>query len=148
MKAMLTRLGVCRRGVSLTEFALIAPVLCLLVMGSFDVGNAIQQSLQLEAAARAGAQYAFSRPADSVGITAAIRANLPGWSDISVPDPAMACRCDDGATVSCHGGVCATGTPATYLSIRVSRPFSASTPLAAAVLPAQTLTGHVELRLR
>jgi Flp pilus assembly protein TadG len=148
MNAMLARLKACRRGVSLTEFALIAPVLCLLVMGSFDVGNAIQQSLQLEAAAQAGAQYAFSRPTDSVGITAAIRANLPGWTDITVSSPVMACRCDNGVTVSCNGGVCVTGTPAMYLSIRVSRPFSASTPLAAAALPAQTLVSDVELRLR
>lgn len=148
MSGMLACLKGCRRGVSLTEFALIAPVLCLLVMGSFDVGNAIQQSLKLEAAARAGAQYAFSRPADGAGIADAIRANLPGWSDITVPAPVMACRCDDGAAVPCSGGTCAAGTPAMYLSIRVTRPFSASTPLAAAVLPAQTLAGHVELRLR
>ncbi|RKK03189.1 pilus assembly protein [Pseudoroseomonas wenyumeiae] len=148
MTGMLTRLKHSRRGVSLVEFALIAPVVCLLLMGGFDIGNAIQQSLQLEAAARAGAQYAFSRPTDTVGITAAIRANLLGWSDITVPSPVTTCRCDNGVTVSCNGGVCATGTPAMYLSVRVSRPFSASTPLAAAALPAQILVGDVELRLR
>lgn len=148
MTGMLTRLRSCRRGVSLVEFALIAPVVCLLVMGGFDVGNAIQQSLRLEAAAQAGAQYAFSRPTDSAGMVAAIRANLPGWSDITVPSPVAACRCDDGAAVACSGGVCSTGTPAMYLSIRVSRPFSASTPLTAAIMPARTLHGDVELRLR
>lgn len=148
MKRMLSRLRRCRRGVSLLEFALIAPAICLLVMGGFDVGNAIQQSMRLEAAAQAGAQYAFSRPADSAGIAAAIRANLPGWNNITVPTPAPACRCENGTTVACNGGVCGTVAPAMYLSIRVSRPFVASTPLAAAIMPARTLYGDVEIRLR
>ncbi|HWX50017.1 MAG TPA: TadE/TadG family type IV pilus assembly protein [Roseomonas sp.] len=145
---MLARLRACRRGVSALEFALIAPALALMALGGFDLGNAVLQSLRLEAAARAGAQYAFTRPTDSAGITASIRANLPGWTDITVPDPVVACRCEDGSTVSCTGGSCGTAAPAMYVSIEVSSPFAPSTPLAAAVLPPTTLHGHVELRLR
>jgi Flp pilus assembly protein TadG len=138
----------CRRGVSLLEFALIAPVAALLVMGGLDLASAIQQSQRLEAAAQAGAQFAFSRPTDSAGIVAAIRANLPGWTNISVPAPSLTCRCDNGTAVSCNGGVCGSSAPAMYLSVRVSRPFAASTPLVSAFIPSRDLQGHVELRLR
>ncbi|HWL80344.1 MAG TPA: TadE/TadG family type IV pilus assembly protein [Roseomonas sp.] len=144
---MLSRLWHCRRGVSALEFALVAPVLALVALGGFDLGNAALQSLRLEAAARAGAQYAFSRPADSTGILAAVRGNLPGWTNVTVPAPVLACRCDNGTTVSCSGGTCGAGTPATYVTIAVSRPFAASTPLAAAILPSMTLQGHAEFRL-
>ncbi|MDJ0391285.1 pilus assembly protein [Roseomonas sp. E05] len=145
---MLARLRACRRGVSALEFALVAPVLALMALGGFDLGNAVLQNLRLEAAARAGAQYAFTRPTDGAGITAAIRANLPGWADITVPDPVVACRCEDGSTVSCTGGSCGTAAPAMYVSIEVNRPFIASTPLTAAVFPSTVLHGHAELRLR
>ncbi|MBI0539262.1 pilus assembly protein [Roseomonas sp. KE2513] len=137
-----------RSGVSALEFGLIAPVLALLVAGGIDVGNAMQQTLRLEAAARAGAQYAFSRPDDSDGISAAVRTNLQGWGDINIPSPAKVCRCPNGDVVSCQGGSCGSDASATYISVRVTRPFSASTPLSAAIIPAITLSGHVELRLR
>lgn len=148
MMPVLARLAACRRGVSALEFALVAPTLALMALGGFDLGNAVLQRLQLEAAARAGAQYAFSRPTDSAGIVAAIRANLPAWTDVTVPDPVVACRCEDGSTVSCTGGTCDPGAPAMYVSVEVNRPFAASTPLAAAVLPPTVLHGHVEIRLR
>ncbi|MFH5925642.1 TadE/TadG family type IV pilus assembly protein [Roseomonas xinghualingensis] len=138
----------CRRGVSALEFAFVAPILALLVMGGIDLGNAVQQTLRLEAAARAGAQYAFSRPDDANGITAAIRANLQGWSDITIPLPAKVCRCPNGNTVPCQGSSCGNDVPAIYVSVRVTRPFTASTPISAAVIPPTTLRGHVELRLR
>jgi Flp pilus assembly pilin Flp len=148
MSKILTRLARCSKGVSALEFALIAPIMALLVMGGFDLGSIVQQSLRLEAAARAGAQHAFSRPSDTAGIAAAIRANLPGWTDITVPSPVQVCRCPDGTSVSCGGALCGTEPPAIYISVQVSRPFTAITPLSATLAPPTTLRGHVELRLR
>jgi len=148
MNRIANRLARCLRGVSALEFAFVAPVLALLVMGGIDLGNAVQQTLRLEAAARAGAQYAFSRPDDANGITAAIRANLPGWDNIVIPSPAKICRCPNGGTVPCQGGSCGNDAPAIYITVRVTRPFTASTPVSATVIPSTTLSGHVELRLR
>lgn len=97
------------RGVSALEFALVMPLVVLIMLGIADYGNALQQSLRLEAAARAGAQVALTRPGDTGNLmyppsghasVAPIRnvvlANLPGW--------AAAPSCLDGAGT----GVCVT----------------------------------------
>jgi Flp pilus assembly protein TadG len=94
-----------RSGVAAAEFALIAPIVVTLLLGVYDIGNAIQQRLQLEQAVRAGAQYALSWPdnlsslAGGVyGIQGAIAAALPSTN----------------ATVNasyCHSG--GDGTPPT-----------------------------------
>ncbi|KAA2211299.1 TadE/TadG family type IV pilus assembly protein [Teichococcus oryzae] len=144
---ILARLRRCRRGVSALEFALVGPVLALLALGGFDLGNAALQSLRLAAAARAGAQYAFTQPTDSAGITAAIRANLPGWTDVTVPAPVLVCRCEDGTSVNCAGGACGGIPPALYVTLAATRPFTASTPLTATLFPALVLQGRAEFRL-
>ena len=140
-----------RKGVSALEFGLVAPVLILVLLGAFDLGNALQQSIRLESAARAGAQHAFAYPGDEAGITAAVRANLAGWSDVVVQRPVRVCRCPDGAAVDCSVGTCGggTGVPITSISVTVTRPFAGISPLTAPLLPSlTTLTGNVEIRLQ
>ena len=55
----LTRVGVAAlksaRGAAVIEFALLAPVLLLMVVGAIDFGTFIYQKMQLQSAARAGA---------------------------------------------------------------------------------------------
>ena len=139
------------RGVSALEFAFVAPVIVLALLGAFDLGNAIQQSMRLESAARAGAQRAFAYPSDRAGIVTAVRNNLPAdWTDVTVRVPARVCKCDDGTTVDCSTGICAgsTASPITYISVTVTRPFSFASPFIASLLPSlTTLTGNVEIRL-
>jgi hypothetical protein len=50
------------RGIALVEFALIAPVLILLVFGVVDIGRAYRLENQLKNAARAGATIAQTSP--------------------------------------------------------------------------------------
>ncbi|MBX6374639.1 MAG: pilus assembly protein [Acetobacteraceae bacterium] len=138
------------RGVSAIEFALIAPLMILTLLGAFDLGNAIQQRIRLEAAARAGAQYAVTNPSDATGTAAVVRANLAGWSDITIEPPVRTCRCDDGAAVDCATGICnsGNGAPITYISVTVTRPFTFISPVSALLLPSlATLKGNVEIRI-
>jgi Flp pilus assembly protein TadG len=140
-----------RKGVSTLEFGLVAPVLILVLLGVFDLGNALQQSIRLESAARAGAQYAFAYPGDEAGIAAAVRANLTGWSNVVVQRPVRVCKCADGTGVDCSTGTCDGGAtlPITYISVTVTRPFVGISPLTASIFSSlTTLTGNVEIRLQ
>ena len=73
-----------RSGVAAAEFALIVPVMLTLLLGVYDIGNAIQQRLQLEQAVRAGAQYALSWPDQTGGIEGAITNALPSTWTVTV----------------------------------------------------------------
>lgn len=113
----------CRKGLAAIEFALVAPITVLLLVGVMDLGNALQQKQRLSAAAQAGAAYALTFPADSAGIQAAINRMLSGWSGVTVTVPAPVCECPGTAgTVDCDT-VCPTGRQS-YVSITLSRPFT------------------------
>jgi Flp pilus assembly protein TadG len=102
---MLRRIG--HRGIAATEFALVAPVLLLLLLGTFDAANLVQTTIQLERATRAGAQLAA---ADSSNLSAIRQQVIATWPELTledVPLPVHACECA-GVVVAC-GGTCAGG---------------------------------------
>lgn len=55
------------RGAALVEFALIAPVFFMMVLGMFSGGRAYDQKSSMTAAAREGARYATTRSIASAG---------------------------------------------------------------------------------
>jgi Flp pilus assembly protein TadG len=81
------------RGGAALEFALLAPVFTLLALGTFDLGHALQTSMRLERAARAGAQFALAQPRDLAGIQVATLAAWPDLGAGGVPAPIEQCRC-------------------------------------------------------
>lgn len=156
------------RAVSALEFVLVMPVLLLIMVGIADFGNALQQSIRLESAARAGAQVAFTRPVDTVTnqndanaaiIRAAVRAKLPEWpvaancSGAATNGVCIAvqgwCQCPAGNDVSpLRGFNCSSDNPPCedfhrYTSISVTRNYE---PLL--FVPTQVLRGNVEIRIR
>lgn len=56
------------RGQDAAEFALIIPVLFLILMVIFDLGRAVYYASVLDNAAREGARYASLHPTDTAGI--------------------------------------------------------------------------------
>ncbi len=142
-----------RRGVAALEFAVVAPVLVLMILSTFDIASAMWRTTRLELAARAGAQYAFAKPQDSAGIASAALSQLAGWSGVSVASTVMACRCDSGGAVDCSTGTCPVGTavlaPIGSVSVTLTQPFTFVSPLTASLFPGlATLRGNVELRFR
>jgi Flp pilus assembly protein TadG len=77
-----------RHGTSAVEFCVVAPLVLMAFALVADLGNAVQQSLRLETAARAGAQYALTFPTDAAAIQAEVRRALPDWGDVTVEVPA------------------------------------------------------------
>ncbi|GIX10925.1 TadE/TadG family type IV pilus assembly protein [Elioraea sp.] len=148
MTALLCRLFGCRRGVAAAEFAVIAPVMVLLLAGLVDLAGALQQTIRLESAARAGAQYAMSFPSDTAGITAATTSAL-GSADGTVSVVPAYCACPGGGTgvVACEGTPCNGAPSAVYVEISVTRAYTAIIGIGGFVLPS-TLSGTAVARLR
>ena len=78
------------RGQSLAEFAIVLPVLLILVLGSIDLGRLFFAYISITNAARIGAQYASTSPnasTDVTGIRDAAVADTNGLTDTSSTNP-------------------------------------------------------------
>ncbi|KRE62293.1 TadE/TadG family type IV pilus assembly protein [Nostocoides sp. Soil756] len=98
---MATRSRRRERGAAAVEFALLLPVLVLLIGGIVDYGRYFFTQVQLSNAAREGARAAI------VGGDPAVRAKAaggatPGWTDVQPTDIVGSC------TISPAGGVSVT----------------------------------------
>lgn len=119
-----SRLGE-RSGVAAVEFAIVAPVLVTLLGAAVDLGTAIERTIHLENAARAGAQWITKAPTDLTGAQAAAQALLTTGGTATT---AESCQCPPtgaatgGSVVSCTS-TCATGL-IRYVTVTATRPFT------------------------
>jgi Flp pilus assembly protein TadG len=145
------RLGHDRRGVSAVEFAVIAPILLMLVLGAYEFGTAAQQQIQLQTVVRAAGAYAVSRPTDVIGIQNAAAHALPaGWTLASRAGVVVVtCSCLNTATGEvARLGACTDATLAMctgpvsgkLVSITAKMAHTAVTPLFATAIPHNTAT--------
>lgn len=104
------------------EFALVLPVLCLLLVGMLDLGRyALQKSAMLQGA-REGAQYGMLAPLDSANInnTAQTATGLTGVTATNT----VFYECTAGVSVAA-GTTCSGGKPPKqYITVSVSKAFS------------------------
>jgi Flp pilus assembly protein TadG len=100
------------------EFAVVAPVLTVMVISIGDIGLGVYRKMQVEDAAQAGAEWAIRNGFDSTAISNAVAA-ATNASVAASPAPVQFCGCATGSSVSqvscgtpCSGGALA-GTYAT-----------------------------------
>ena len=137
----------CRRGAIAVEFALIAPILAATTIGLFEYFGATKQAMQLENAARAGAQYAMSYPADGPGIQQAILGSGYVSADGLSTTVNQFCECPNGASISCSD-TCIGGTlPNVYMQVSLSQP-AQSILVASGVMSGYTVNGSAIMRVR
>lgn len=113
------------RGTAAVEFALLVPILMILMVSFVDFGIAFREKMQAEKAARAGLQYAIYDPRDNAGIAAAITAatGLPaGELTITVNH---FYECASGHRPATPGFCAAGDWPGTYVSVQITKPFNA-----------------------
>lgn len=122
LKALHRRLGA--SGAVAAEFAVVLPILILLIVGLFDYGGAVVMSTKLESAARAGLQYAMKYPADAAGIVYAAQ-NATDDTTMTVGTPTLFCTCGSStaAPVPCTS-TCAAGTLRDYVSLTTSQTYT------------------------
>jgi len=114
----------------LVEFALIVPVFLLLVVIALDFGRLFFSYVQINNAAREGANYGQGAPTDTVGITARVNreTNSQGQRGEGTVAVATACADSAGATLSCTNATGGAG-PGNTITVKVELPFTFLTPL-------------------
>ena len=95
-----------RRAVAMIEFAVVMPILVLLLLPLVDLGLGFYVKTQLMTAAQAGTQYAFvngwsgTSTSTQTPILSAV-SNATGLGGVSAsPAPVLACGCADGTTIT------------------------------------------------
>lgn len=107
-------------GVAAIEFAVIVPVLIVLMVCTVEFGLAFHHRMQVHNAAQAGAQYAMVRGFNASAITSAVL-NATSYAEISAtPAPTQFCGCatEAGVTETACGTPCPGGTtPGSYVRV-------------------------------
>lgn len=137
-----------RRGSAVVEFGLLAPVLCLLAAGAIDASRLVIRSMQVRAAAQAGADAALRAaswdPAKvSLAVTSTANAGIT-----AAPTPAIATLCVTGKILAPPtGALCADqGTPGRFASISAAGSFATVFPWPGLDIP-NTLSARATVRL-
>lgn len=143
-------------GIITVEFAVVAPILITLLGAATDLGLAVERSIRLSSAARAGALYAAQAPGDTTNAAKSfVSSLLSDLSGVNVPTLTISCQCPSstsvttGPTVSCTSNTCTTGV-AQYITVVVTAPFTSIFPLSAKYLPFETIgatSGRVVARI-
>jgi Flp pilus assembly protein TadG len=120
----------------MVEMAVVLPLLVLVLVGTADFARVFYMAIELQNAARAGAQYgstSLPRMQDDVGIKNAAQQAAPNLSlastDISLSTPPAACWCapNDGssftALASC-ANACVSGHKGETVTVTVSKTFT------------------------
>lgn len=116
----LAKLWRARDGIGAVEFALVASILVLILLGITDFGIGFWEQMQVGNAARAGAEYAARYGYDSTKVqTAATSAtNLSG---VTASDSGQFCGCPStstGITSATCGTACSNGdTAGTFVTV-------------------------------
>ena len=108
-------------GTAAIEFALVAPLLILLLVGTTELGLAIRDADRAQQAAAAGAAYAVEHGWDSAGIAAAVTSGSSAKGVSASPAPVLFCGCPQtaGVTVADCSVTCPDGSSARQY-VRVS----------------------------
>lgn len=136
------------RGAAITEFALLAPVMVLLVMGVVDLARGYQMQIRLENAAREGAAFAQLNPNDvTCGDDGSITAHAMG------EDPGMTGTvrvfgedASGNMTVPITGCSSDTVVSGERVLVEVSQSFDVITPMIEDIVGSEIeLTGAAEI---
>src|ERR1700693_457800 len=88
------------RGGAIIEFALIMPFLVVLLVGLCDLGFAVYDSMQVQAAPEAGGQYAMRHAWDATAVAAAVTGATGAGAISATPAPSKVCGCPGGGILT------------------------------------------------
>ena len=147
LRRLTARLGSSRRGAAAVEFALLAPIVIAALAGIANYGMAMFEKMELENAARAGAQIAITARASTTTIQNAVvnATNLSLLtSDVTLTE---SCWCQDVSATETCGNTCVDGDPAQYfMTVSVSKTFDYIFGFDYLLGTSTTLTGSVKVR--
>lgn len=143
----LGRLG--HRGSVAAEFALIAPIVIIIVAGTADFGVLAARSAGLAATARIGAEYARLHPVDTAGIQNSMQSAMSFLPALNFPASfPRSCECDDETPIACAQSCRTLGRPGpnrVFITISASQAFMPLVPWPG--IPA-TVSAAMQVRLQ
>jgi PKD repeat protein len=112
------------------EFAIVLPVMLLLLLMAIDFGRLFFSYVQINNAAREGAAYAAANPTDLSGITTYARQETDAQSQRGEGTLAVSAACADpsGVAIACVDATGGAGA-GNRITVTVKEPFSFLTPL-------------------
>ena len=122
-----------RDGSIAVEFALIAPVVLVMLLGVIEVSSAISQNLSVQASARAGTDFGLTKPpvqGNVQPIIDAVKAAMPkDWaSAASGGDPAitaaLVCECEVTGAIACSSECGKGELKQTFLKVDVKKTYA------------------------
>lgn len=107
-------------GIAAVEFAMIAPIMVALFIGTYDFGRVMNEHARVASAAGAGTQYAFHYVEDQDGWVQAARDDAQDTANQLAITTNEFCECPGNLPVACTA-TCGNPpeTPAKYLSVQV-----------------------------
>lgn len=138
-------------GAAAIEFAIVVPVLTLMVIAVSDIGLGVYHKMQVEGAAQVGTEYAIRNGFDVDAITNAVL-NATNASTISAsPPPAQFCGCATGSSITrvscgtqCPGGALA----ATYVTVSAQMTYDTTLTYPPVVPSSYNFTAQSTARLQ
>lgn len=124
---MIRRLFRSEKAQSLAEFALLTPILFVMLIGAVDIGRYTHFRMLLGNSAHAGAEYGslnVSTVMDTTGITSAATNDAPTISGIAIT-PGYGCSCADGTgtTSTCTTTMCSSSHRLLYVTVQAKATF-------------------------
>ena len=121
----------CVQGIAAIEFAFIVPVLLIMSIATFDLGEGAYRDMQVQNAAQAGAEYAIAHGFDATSISNAVK-SATSFAGIGVsPAPNQFCGCASStgiSSVSCNSK-CPNGLgPGTYVTVSTQGTYTTIIP--------------------
>lgn len=110
-------------GIVGVELAAVAAALSIVLLGMIEVTSALHQNVQLQQAARAGAEFAIKYPSDTAGIEQAVVGATGNSSAGLTVTVTQFCECPDGTSVSCTD-TCSGVSPDTFMRVDLAQPAS------------------------
>lgn len=107
-------------GNAVVEFALIAPILMVMILGLVDAGRAIGANVRLGSGVTAGLRYALSDSYASTEIASAAMAGSRYADGEATVTVTRFCECPDGASVDCSG-TCTAGFKRIFVQVDMTR---------------------------
>jgi Flp pilus assembly protein TadG len=115
MKRLLHRFRKDDSGVAMVEYALLVPILSVLMIGIVDFGMFINEKMELDDLARSSVQYVL-QGGDYNNIQSEVIAQSdiynkvdPQELTVTVTPPSQSCECSGGSVIACNSGTCPSG---------------------------------------
>jgi Flp pilus assembly protein TadG len=150
-RRLLARAARSTSGAAAIEFAIVVPVLTLMVIAVSDIGFGVYRKMQVEGAAQAGAEYAIRNGFDINAITNAVLSATNASTISASPSPTQFCGCATGSSinsVSC-GTPCPGGALAgTYVTVSAQMSYNTTLTYPPVVPSSYNFTAQSTARLQ